>query len=84
MLSIKFLDSIDLSVQAKKQTNRFSRWRPFWISDQNDLRYFYLLVTPMLPVKFQDKWPFVSGKEAKIDFKMAAMAVILDFPSEQF
>ena len=37
----------------------------------------------MLPVKFQDNWPFVSEKEAKKDkkiFKMAAMAAISDFP----
>ena len=38
------------------------------MSDQNDFSYFDRLVTLMLPVKFQDNWPFVSGKEAKNRF----------------
>ena len=29
--------------------NRFSRWWPSWISDRNDLSFFDLQVTPMLP-----------------------------------
>ena len=50
--------------------NRFLRWQPWWpswISNQNDFSYFDLLVTPMLPNKFQDNQPFVSG-EAKNRF----------------
>ena len=43
-------------------------WMPSWISNQNDLRCFDLLVTPMLSIKFQDNQPFVSGEEAKNRF----------------
>ena len=32
------------------------------------LSYFDLLVTLMLPIKFQDNWPFISGEEAKNRF----------------
>ena len=49
-------ESIALSVQEKKVQNRFSRWPPwpqFGISYRNDLSYFYLQVTPMLPTKFR-------------------------------
>ena len=35
---------------------------------KKDLAIFDLLVTPMLPIKFQDNWPSVSGKEAKNRF----------------
>ena len=40
---------------AEEAKNRFSRWLPWWpswISDPNNLNYFDLPVTPMLPVKF--------------------------------
>ena len=43
--------------------NRFSRWWPSWISDPNDFSYFDLLVTLMLPVKFQDNWPLFQEKK---------------------
>ena len=52
-------------VEAK---NRFSRWRPFWISDRHDFSYFDLQVTQMLPTKFRVNWPFGSGEEAKNRF----------------
>ena len=48
--------------------NRFSRWRPCWISDRHDFSYFYLQVTPMFPSKFGVNWPFGSGEEAKNRF----------------
>ena len=45
---------------------------------------FYICSTLLLPTKFQVKWPFGSGEGAKNSFiRMAAMAVILDFRSEQ-
>ena len=40
------------------------------------LAIFDLQVTPMLPTKFKVNKPFDSGEEAKIYFKMAAMADI--------
>ena len=39
--------------EAKNRFSRWPPWRPFWISDGNNLAMFYLLVTPMLPTKFQ-------------------------------
>ena len=57
--------------------NRFSRWRPSWISDQNDFSCFDLLVTAMFPIKFQDNWRFISGEEAKIHFQDGSH---LEFP----
>ena len=33
--------------------------------DQNYFSYFDLLVTRMLPIKFQDNWPFISEEEAE-------------------
>ena len=68
---------------GEEAKNRFLRWQPwwsYWTSNQNDLNYFDLLVTPMLPIRFQDNRPFVSGEGAKNNFKMA----ILDFGSERF
>ena len=42
---------------GEEAKNRFSRWRPSWISDRNDFSYFDLQVTPMLPTKYQVNWP---------------------------
>ena len=69
------------SEEAKNRLLRWQPWGPSWISNQNDFSYFDLVVTSMLPLKFQDNPLFVSGEEAKkYIFKMTA---ILDFPSEQ-
>ena len=44
------------------------------------LASFDLQVIPMLPAKFRVNWPFSSDRRReKLIFKMAAMAVILDF-----
>ena len=62
------------------EKNRFSRWRPSLISDQNDFSiFFYLQVTPMLPIKFQANWPLGSGEKAKIDFQESDHGGHLDF-----
>ena len=66
--------------------NRFSRWQPWhpsWIADRKDFSFFLLYKT-MILTKFQISWPFGSGEEANLIFKIAAMAAILDFRSEQF
>ena len=82
-----------ISFQVKKRKNSFSRWRswrPSWISNKNAFNYFNLLVTLMLPIKYHDSWPFVSGEKANIDCQdgshlgisigtILAMAAILDF-----
>ena len=44
-------------------------WRPFWISDRNNLSIFDPQITPVLPTKFQVNGPFGSGDEGKIDFQ---------------
>ena len=40
---------------GEEEKNRFSRWRPSWISDRNDFSYFWS--TPMLPTKYRVHWP---------------------------
>ena len=82
MLPIKFGVSWPLG-SGEKAKNKFLRWQPWWlswISNQNDLSYFDLLVTPMLPIKFQDNRPFVSEEVKKRTFNMVA---ILNFPSQK-
>ena len=57
---------VNMPFSSGKAKNRFSRWqpcRPSWITDQNDFSFFDLLVIQMLPIKFQDNQPFVSGEE---------------------
>ena len=39
--------------------------------------FFYLQVTPMLPIKFQVNWPFGSGEEAKNRFSRSRIGTIL-------
>ena len=65
---------------GEEAKNRFSRWPPSWISDQNDFSCFDLQVTPMLPTKFQVNWPFGSGEEAKIDLQDGRHGCHLGFP----
>ena len=31
---------------GEEATNRFSKWRPPWISDQNDFSYFFIYKSP--------------------------------------
>ena len=61
MLPLKF--QVNWPFGSGEVKNRFSRWRPSWISDcerwwpswisdQNDMSYFDLLVILMLPMKF--------------------------------
>ena len=70
---------------GEEAKNRFSRWPLSRISDWNDFSYFDLQVILMIPTNFRVKWPFGSGKEVKKkSLKMAAMATILDLPSERF
>ena len=63
MLTTKFGVSMAFGAEEEAK-NRFSRCQSSWISNQNKFSYFDLLVTPLLPIKFQDNQPFVSG-EAK-------------------
>ena len=64
---------------------RYSFWRPSWISDRNDFSYFRPTSPPrcFLP-GLKAISLSVKEKKRKIDFKMAAMAAILDFRSERF
>ena len=53
---------------GEEAKNRFSRWRPSWISDQHNFSYFWSTSHPMLPSKFGVNWPFGSGEEVKNRF----------------
>ena len=53
MLPTKFQVNWPFSSEEEEK-NRFSRWQPSWISDQN---VFDLQVAPILPTKFLVKWP---------------------------
>ena len=46
---------------GEEAKNRFSRWRPSWISVGTILAIFDLQVTPMLPTKYQVNWPRAVG-----------------------
>ena len=45
---------------GEEAQNRFSRWRPSWISERNDLSHFDLQVIQMLPTKFRVNWSWES------------------------
>ena len=76
----------DASYQARSQLptgsgeaiNRFSRWWPSLFSNIRIFSYFYLLVTPMRPIKFQDNWPFISGEKAKSNKMVAILDLALE------
>ena len=73
---------------GEKVQNRFSTWRlwrPYWITDWNDFSYFYLQVTPILPIKFGVNCVFVlfffrTRKKFKIDFQDGDCGDNLGFP----
>ena len=65
-------------VKAKNKFSRWPPWRPFWISDWNNVNYFLIHKSPpMLSSKSTDL--LVQEKKRKIYFKMAAAAAISDF-----
>ena len=66
------MESIDLSVQEKKQKIDFQDGHHgghLGFAIGTILATFDLQVTLMLPSKFGVNWPFGSGEEAKIDFQ---------------
>ena len=67
---------------AEEAKNRFSRWRPSWISDQNDFSYFLSTSHPDDSYQVSNQLPFQFRRSENI-FKMAAMATILDCQPEQ-
>ena len=71
---------------GEKAQNRFLRWRPWrptWILDHNDLSYFWS-TSPDATYQVSSQLVSRFRRSVKYIFKMAAMAVILDFPSERF
>ena len=52
---------------GEEAKNRFSRWRPFWISDRTILTIFDIQVTAMLPTKSAGR--LVQEKKRIIDFQ---------------
>ena len=62
--------------------NRFSRWRPSWISNQNE--FSYVLSISHADAAYQVSSQLALGfrrRSEKNIFKMATMSAILDFPS---
>ena len=59
---------------------KFSRCQSSWLSNQNDFSCFDLLVTSMLPVKFQDIWLSFQEERRKIDFQDGGHGGYLGFP----
>ena len=70
------LEAIGLSIQEKKRKIDFQDGGHLGFPIGTILAIFYLQVTPMLPSKFGLS---VQEKKQKKNFKMAAMAAILDF-----
>ena len=71
MLLTKFRVNLLLGLgeEAKNRFSRWLSWRPSWISDWHNFRYFWSTrVILMLPSKFGVNWPFGSGEEAKNRF----------------
>ena len=56
---------------------RFRRWRPSWISNQND---FDLQVTSILPMSFQSSSHLVQETKFKTDFQHGGLSDHLGFP----
>ena len=67
MLSTKFQINWHFG-PGEEAKNKFSRWWPFWISDQNDFSCFWSTSHFNGSYKFQVNWPFGSGEEAKNRF----------------
>ena len=67
MLPTKSQDNLPF-ISGEEVKNRFSRWRPSWISHLNDFSYFFMSksIRCFLP-SFKVNWPYVSG-EAKNRF----------------
>ena len=71
---------------SEEVKNRFSRWwpwRPSWITDRNDYSYFCSTRHPDASYQVSSQLAFQFRRRSqKYIFKIAAMAVILDFRSE--
>ena len=68
MLPTKFFESVRLLVQEMKQKNKIFKMSIILAFKSEWFSCFDLLVTSILPVKFQDYLTFVSGREAKNRF----------------
>ena len=63
--------------------NRFSRWRPPWISDRNNFSYFWSTSHPDASYQVASQLAFsFRRRREKLIFKMATMVAILDFRLE--
>ena len=70
---------------AEEAKDRFSRWPPSLISDRNNFSYFLSTNHPDASYQFSSQLAlWFRKKSEKNSLKMAAMAAILDFPSERF
>ena len=79
MLPTKF--GVNWPFRSEEAKNRFSKWQPSSVSYQNNLSYFDLLVTQMLPIKFHTiSLLFQEKKGKKIDFQDSSYDTHLGFP----
>ena len=67
VLSIKFRFKWPFG-SGKVAQSRFSRWPPSWISNWNDVSYFYLKVAQIFLSSFESIGLLVREKKRKIDF----------------
>ena len=80
ILHIKF--RVDWPFSSGEILNRFSKWRPWrpsWISDRNDVRYFLTIYKSHLFLSSFENWPFGSEEVQNTFLKMAAVMAILNF-----
>ena len=78
------IESVDYSVQDKRFKIYFQDGGYLGFPIRMILTIFYLRVILMLTTKFLVDCLSVQEKKLKIDFRLAAMAAILDFPSKTF
>ena len=87
MLRTKFRVNwhLGLGEEAKNIFSRFPPWRPSWIYDRHDFRYFWSTRHPSASYRVSSQLAFrCMRRSEKYIFKMVAMAAILDFQSERF
>ena len=84
MLPAKFRVNWPFSSEEEEK-NRFSRWPPSWISDQNDFSYFYIYKSSrcFLPI-FKPTGPLVQENKRKKEIQDGRYDSHLGFPIKQF
>ena len=70
---------------GEEAKNRFSSWRPSWISDRHDFSYFCSKSQPNASYQVWSRWAFLFRRRSeKQIFHMVAMSAILDSDRNDF